>query len=400
MIWFARPTAPDIERAPNGTERIIRHSTTHENVGGTTEEIKQAIVECLHTIYPRGRAESGISVRCFKGRTGADGQHLIGFGDGAKLTKALGELVAEGIIVSNDEDGEPVFHFKTDARPPVVGHMEEIKLAIVECLCRIHPKELVRVGVELECFKDENGNPLDGANGLSLVELGDGIKIQRALDDLVVEGKIDACEKELNGRQMVHYRVNASDSVTSDRPTLRPVEKSVTPGQRTRFGRGVDGNTLPEAGSTSRDVNLTIPIREDAHNEFKETFSVPMHGGKSDTVKMEVAIAVAAFANAKGGRLFVGVSDDGTPSKLKKDLSQYKNTDKLELAIRNFLDAKLGSLVDVEFGFSGDEYVVIVVPKHKTGKWVYIGDGDFFVRRGNQSRKLNPEQTADYQDSH
>ena len=145
---------------------------------------------------------------------------------------------------------------------------------------------------------------------------------------------------------------------------------------------------------------LTIPVREDTHNEFKETFSVPMRGGKSDTVKMEVAIAVAAFANAEGGRLFVGVSDDGTPSKLKKDLSQYKNTDKLELAIRDFLAAKLSSLVDVEFGFSGDEYMVIVVPKHKTGKWVYTKDGDFFVHRGNQSRKLNSEQTADYQNSH
>ena len=56
--------------------------------------------------------------------------------------------------------------------------------------------------------------------------------------------------------------------------------------------------------------------------------------------------------------------------------------------------------MDVEFGFRGDEYVVIVVPKHKTDKWVYTKDGDFFVRRGNQSRKLNPEQTADYQNSH
>ena len=368
-------------------------------MGGTTEEIKQAIVECLHTIYPRGRTESGISVRCFKGRTGADGQHLIGFGDGAKLTKALDELVAGGIILSNNEYGELVFHYKTNARPPVVGHMEEIKLAIVECLCRMHPKELVRVGIELECFKDEYGNPLEGANGLSLVGLGDGIEIQRALDDLVAEGKIDACEKELNGKQMVHYRVNASDSVTSDRLTLRPAKKSVMPGQRTRFGRGVDDNPLPEARSTSHGVDLTIPEREDAHNEFKETFSIPVHGGKSNTVKMEVAITVAAFANAEGGRLFVGVSNDSTIFRLKKDLRQYKNADKLERAIRNFLDAKLNSLVDVEFSFSGDDYIVIVVPKH-TGKWIYTEDGDFFVRRGNQSVKLNAKQTADYQSDH
>ncbi len=353
------------------------------DVGGTTEEIKQAIVECLREIYPRGRTEGGISVTCFKGRTGADGQHLIGFDGGAKLAKALDELEEEGVIVSNGGHGAPVFHYKTDAMPPVVGQMEEIKLAIVECLCR-SPKELVRVGIELTCFKDRYGNLLTGANGLPLVGLGSSEKIRRALDDLVAEGRIDTREKEMDGEVVLHYGAKAGGSATPGSPAPRPagvVTGHVTP---------------PETGQ--RSVNIGIPARENMHNEFKETFSVPTHGGRASDVKMEVAIAVAAFTNAEGGRVFIGVRNDGTPAGLEKDLKQHKNTDGLELAIRNFLDSKLKSLVDVGFDFSGDDYLVITVAKGK--KLVFTTDGNLYVRRGNLSKKLTPADMADYQSSH
>ena len=154
------------------------------------------------------------------------------------------------------------------------------------------------------------------------------------------------------------------------------------------------------AGFAPRGMDLSIPEREDEYNEFKETFSVPVSGGKSNDVKMEVVTTVAAFANANGGRLFVGVRDDGKPVGLKKDLNQQNNsTDDLEQTIRNFLRARLDSIVDVEFRFKKD-YLVIVVPKRKTGSWVYTNDEDFYVRHGNQSLKLSPKQTAEYQNSH
>ena len=57
-------------------------------------------------------------------------------------------------------------------------------------------------------------------------------------------------------------------------------------------------------------------------------------------------------------------------------------------------------MVDVNFYFSREDYLVITIPKHKTGRWVYTKDGDFHVRYGNQSRKLNSKQTAEYQNSH
>lgn len=90
--------------------------------------------------------------------------------------------------------------------------------------------------------------------------------------------------------------------------------------------------------------------------------------------------------------------DDGTTAGLRRDLKQHKNADGIELAVRNFLDSKLSSLVDIEFGFSGDDYMVIAIPKSK--KLVFTTDGNLYVRRGNQSKKLTSAETAEYQSSH
>ena len=371
------------------------------DVAGTTEEIKRAVMECLREIYPRGLNKSGISITCFRGKTGADGEHLIGFGGTPNFNRALDELVAEGKIISNDRQGRTIFHYKTDVQPPAVSLMDEIKHAIAECLCRIHPGDLVRAGIPLGCFNDEYGDPLKDANGLPLGGFVKDAKIQRALDELVAEGKIVAHKKERDGEWMVHYRANRGDSVTPSRQAIRRDGKDAAPGERVQFRQGGGDNMPWGAGFAPRGMDLSIPEREDEYNEFKETFSVPVSGGKSNDVKMEVVTTVAAFANANGGRLFVGVRDDGKPVGLKKDLNQQNNsTDDLEQAIRNFLRARLDSIVDVEFRFSGEEYLVIVVPKRKTGSWVYTKDEDFYVRHGNQSLRLSPKQTAEYQNSH
>ena len=163
-------------------------------------------------------------------------------------------------------------------------------------------------------------------------------------------------------------------------------------------GRGAEpaGDAPPEAGHA---VDLKIPEREDTRNEFKETFSVPAEGGKSNEIKMEVAIAVAAFANAEGGRLFIGVNDDGKPVGLKRDLRQCGDSiDKLESTIRNFVSSKLKGTVHMEFEFSGEDYLVIEVDKRR-GRFVYVGD-DFYIREGNTSRKLSPREALEYGNEH
>lgn len=202
-------------------------------------------------------------------------------------------------------------------------------------------------------------------------------------------------ERQLDRKDLLQM-AEADGSVTPDRPA-RPSKKGT--GQRTRSSRGEDGAVLSEAGSTPRGTNLFIPEREDQHNEFKETFSVPVYGGKANDVKMEVAVTVAAFANADGGRLFIGVNDDGEPVGLEKDMGRYGNSsDKLERAIRDFVGSRLEGPVRMKFGFGGGGYLVIDVVRRRRG-WVYVG-GEFYVREGNRSRKMNAREAAGYQEEY
>ena len=155
------------------------------------------------------------------------------------------------------------------------------------------------------------------------------------------------------------------------------------------------------APSKAEDVDLAIPEREDTHNEFKETFSVPAKDNKSNKaneIKKAVAIAVAAFANTEGGRLFIGVNDGGKSVGLEKDLKVRKSLDGLQLAIRGSVRRHLWTLVDMKFGFSGEQYLVIEVPARKP-RWVYV-DGDFHVRYGNGSPMLNTQEAVEYQKEH
>ena len=163
-------------------------------------------------------------------------------------------------------------------------------------------------------------------------------------------------------------------------------------------GRGAEpaGDAPPEAEHV---VDLKIAEDEDTYNEFKETFSVPAEGGKSKEIKMEVAVTVAAFANTEGGRLFIGVNNDRKPVGLKRDLRQHgDSTDKLQLAIRDFVNSKLNGVVRMEFGFRDKDYLVIEVAKRRR-RWVYA-DNEFYVREGNRSRKLNTQEAAEYQEEH
>ena len=82
---------------------------------------------------------------------------------------------------------------------------------------------------------------------------------------------------------------------------------------------------------------------------------------------------------------------------MKRDLKQYGSDDELQLAIRNYLDTKLDSLVDMRLDFSGNDYLVIEVPAQR--QWVYV-DNEFVVRRGNLSKTLKGRDGLNYRNTH
>ena len=202
------------------------------------------------------------------------------------------------------------------------------------------------------------------------------------------------------GDHVVVFLGDLASLPANEQPHWR--DYNVRPKKATRErGAELVGGGPPEVGppEVGHKVDLNIPEREDTHNEFKETFSVPVKDGKAEDVKMAVVKTVAAFANTEGGRLFIGVNDDGKPAGLRKDLKQHKNSnDKLELAIRDFVRSKLKGPVRMEFDFSGEDYLVISIAKRKR-RFVYVGN-EFYIRDGNSSRKLSPLETVEYRDEY
>ena len=150
--------------------------------------------------------------------------------------------------------------------------------------------------------------------------------------------------------------------------------------------------------------------------EFKSSARYNLHTGTRDE-KIEAVIAktVAAFANADGGTLLIGVADDGEIVGLANDLAIMKapDPDRFELWLRDFLSTVLGpnaaALPVVDFaripvGDEGGatERLVCRVTCPASPRPVYVrpakgnGPTDFFVRTGNSTRALRVDEATDY----
>ena len=112
---------------------------------------------------------------------------------------------------------------------------------------------------------------------------------------------------------------------------------------------------------------------------------------KEHVVKKEVSIAVSAFGNCGGGRLFIGIQDDPVEVVgLESDLSVFKNFDKYIRAIQDSVKSftKNQSFVhSIKFQHGEDrKFLVLHVPTG--GVPIFIHDKDkeeFYIRGHGQS---------------
>lgn len=135
--------------------------------------------------------------------------------------------------------------------------------------------------------------------------------------------------------------------------------------------------------------------------EFKSSLRVNLHTGQPDP-KMELAVlkTVAAFLNAKGGTLLVGVADDGRPLGLAAD--GFPSEDKMALHLANLIDGRLGNVfrpyVHPRFDDQGDARVLVV--RCEAGpRPAFVQDGAaqrFYVRGGNATAELAGPDVTDY----
>ncbi|AWH73226.1 hypothetical protein DCS32_03315 [Dokdonia sp. Dokd-P16] len=149
---------------------------------------------------------------------------------------------------------------------------------------------------------------------------------------------------------------------------------------------------LTEKYSVSKDARINEG-REDIVTEFKT--SIVYYPGSPepeiDKQATQIVKVITGFLNARGGKLFIGIKDNGNVVGLDSDLRQLEvNIDGYERVLRKYI-VKLTSVTVnglLEFNFLKEnnlEYLVIEIP---TSNKLIDFKGDFYQRQGTETRLI------------
>jgi len=137
--------------------------------------------------------------------------------------------------------------------------------------------------------------------------------------------------------------------------------------------------------------------------EFKSSARWDVRQNKVSTALQDVIVkAVASFLNSdSGGKLLVGVADNGNVLGLERDYLSLPRHDRD--SFENFLNTLVGNalgvdtlfLIRIQF-YNLDGKDVCMVTALPSPKPVYSSEGTLYIRTGNSSRPLNPREAVDY----
>ena len=160
------------------------------------------------------------------------------------------------------------------------------------------------------------------------------------------------------------------------------------------------GDVPDEATALPTTAEL-IKSGETSGVEFKSTLRTNLHTGQVDD-KMHLAAlkTLAAFLNAGGGTLLIGVADDGAILGLQAD--GFASEDKMSLHLVNLVRDRIGELflpyIHPEF-VDQDGGRVLSIRCERGPKPAFVKDGPvqrFFVRGGNATVELGGHAMTDY----
>jgi general stress protein 26 len=146
--------------------------------------------------------------------------------------------------------------------------------------------------------------------------------------------------------------------------------------------------------------------------EFKSSLRWDYHQEKANALLENVILkTIAAFTNADGGYLFIGVNDDGKVLGLEYDYNTFKkqNLDYFELHIRKIINNQFGipysqQTLKIEFPKIDGHYIcVITINAALKPQFLKMKDKNgqmaekFYVRTGNSSQEISSlEEINDY----
>ncbi len=157
--------------------------------------------------------------------------------------------------------------------------------------------------------------------------------------------------------------------------------------------------------SRTRSQISTLKIIENGEHEnmeFKSTLRMNLKtGAKDPAIELSVLKTVAAFLNAHGGTLLVGVNDSGEI--LGNDADQFSNNDKMLLHFDHLVQGKLGAystkFIHYDMVRMDEARFILRVDCEPATKPVFVKDGNneyFFVRTGASTTNLSISEAVEY----
>ena len=166
----------------------------------------------------------------------------------------------------------------------------------------------------------------------------------------------------------------------------------------------LEGFTSLDESTTIRPVAELIEMGEGSNLEFKSTLQWDVvEDRQNKALRDSVLKTLAAFMNSDGGNLLIGVEDSGHIFGLDKDFSilggsQDRFLQLLSSLIADKIGPQYASLVSPQFE-DMDGKTICVVKTSKSSEPAFLSGQrgrEFFVRVGNTTRALDPEQTVNY----
>ena len=164
--------------------------------------------------------------------------------------------------------------------------------------------------------------------------------------------------------------------------------------------------------STVLDWKALKKKEEDVDLEFKSSLRWDYHQQKiNKDLEQVCAKTISAFLNRNGGRLIIGVSDDGKVLGLEKDLSSFGKkrsaADQFKLRVTNIIESYLGGwvlgLVRIKLLSVGEKQICMVrVQPAPEPCYLKMPDGTekFYIRTSSKSTPLKPSDIQKYIQDH
>lgn len=172
-------------------------------------------------------------------------------------------------------------------------------------------------------------------------------------------------------------------------------------------GEAVRTSLFDEYVKKHRQAEELLKHHESKTLEFKSSLRWNLTEDRKDpsVVTHAVLKTIAAFLNTDGGDLLIGVADD--KSIVGIDVDQFESIDKYLLHLSHVIGAALGdragTCVDAKMEIVQGKTICLVSCEHSPEpvrfKWQGIEEheeGDFYVRSGAQTVKLEPDSAAEY----